>query len=289
MGFSHSDRRKFDKIYASFVTPDGQFEYLKTPFGLCNAPSVFQRYVFQVFSRLIRAGNVIVYMDDILIATDSIESHFKTLFEVFDLMHTICLEMQPEKCVFFKPSLEIVGYDISKDGVSPSKRHTEAIANYPIPKNIHEVHRFLGLAGFFRRFICNFSLIAKPLFDLLRKDAVFKFEALELAAFQTQQEKLSSTPILKIYDPNLDTELHTDASKIGFGAILLQRQTNGDLHPVSFFSKRSTEAESRKHLFELEALAVIYAVKRFHVYLHGIPFKIVTDCLSFKQTLEKKD
>lgn len=81
---------------------------------------------------------------------------------------------------------------------------------------------------------------------------------------------------------NLDTELHTDASKIGFGAILLQRQTNGDLHPVSFFSKRSTEAESRKHSFELEALAVIYSVKRFHVYLHGIPFRIVTDCLSFK-------
>lgn len=288
-GFFHIPIEEQSIKYTSFVTPNGQFEFLKTPFGLCNAPSVFQRFVFQVFSEIIRSGDVIIYMDDILIATDTVERHFEVLKRVLDLMHENCLQIQPSKCVFFKARLEFIGYEISVEGVSPSKRHTDAISNYPVPKTVHDVHRFLGLAGFFRRFICNFSLIAKPLSDLIKKDTVFKFQSAELTAFQTLQTKLASAPVLKIYDHNLDTELHTDASKIGFGAILLQRQTSGDLHPVSFFSKRSTEAESRKHSFELEALAVIYAIKRFHVYLHGIPFKIITDCLSFKQTLQKKD
>ena len=116
----------------------------------------------------------------------------------------------------------------------------------------------------------------------------FNFGPKENEAFESLKSRLSSQPILAIYSPTLETELHCDASTTGFGAILLQRQTNGIFQPVFYFSHRTTPAESKYHSFELECLAAVYAIKRFHVYLSGIKFKIVTDCDSFRLTLSKQ-
>lgn len=137
-------------------------------------------------------------------------------------------------------------------------------------------------------YIENFALIAKPLTDLLRKDAPFNFGEEEYVAFNTLRKKLGESPVLKIYQPNRVTEVHTDASSIAYSAILLQLHSDG-LHPVYYMSKRTSEAESRYSSYELEALAVIEGVKKFHVYLYGTHFKIVTDCQAFEQTLKKKD
>lgn len=137
---------------------------------------------------------------------------------------------------------------------------------------------FLGLWSFFRKFIKNFAIIAKPLYELIRKDVVFKIEEQETEVFNFLKKSLVDSPILAIYSPTDETELHCDASSLGYGAILLQKKSDKLFHPIFYFSKRTTDAESRYHSFELETLAIVNALKRFRVFLEGIPFKIITDC-----------
>lgn len=141
----------------------------------------------------------------------------------------------------------------------------------------------------FRKYIQNFATIAKPLTDLLRKDRKFEFNDEHRLAFNTLKNKLASKPVLKIYDSKAPTELHTDASCVAYAAILLQKDVKGDLHPVYYMSKRTTDAESRYTSYELEALAIIEGIKKFRHYLYGNHFKIVTDCKAFQMTLNKKD
>lgn len=132
-------------------------------------------------------------------------------------------------------------------------------------------------------------MLAKPLYDLLKKDTVFSFDQNHFEAFTMLKEKLVSSPTLAIFNPTSETELHTDACKTGLGAMLFQRQEDGQLHPVSYYSKRTTDCESRYHSFELETLAIIYALQRFHIYVHGIQIKLVTDCDSLRMALSKKE
>lgn len=146
----------------------------------------------------------------------------------------------------------------------------------------------MGLASYFRRFISGFSVLAKPLYALLRKDAVFNFSPEENDAFVELKRRLAREPVLAIYSPDLKTELHCDVSASGFGAVLKQQQPDERFRPVFCFSRRTILVDSRYASFELECLAVVYAIKRFHVYLYGIPFKIVTDCDSFRLTLAKQ-
>lgn len=145
------------------------------------------------------------------------------------------------------------------------------------------------MCSYFRKFIEGLAIIAKPLYDLLKKNATFTCTEKELDAFETLKSKLISAPILALYDPHDITELHCDASTHGFGAVLVQRKSDLKMHPIFYFSKRTTPVESRYHSFELETLSIIYALKRFRIYLVGIPFKILTDCNALKLTLQKKD
>lgn len=288
-GFHHVSVHENSIPFTSFITPHGQYEYTKMPFGLKNAPSVFTRYIRSIFDNLAESGNILIFLDDILIATENLEDHLEMLRKVFDLLIRNNLRLNFEKCKFVQQEIEYLGYQVDQYGISPTKKGIESIINYPVPQNIKQVHTFIGLCSYFRKFILGFSLLAKPLYDLLRKNAEFKFEQPEISAFEELKDQLVSTPILSIYNPNDDTELHCDASSLGFGAILLQRKSDKKLHPIFYFSKRTTETESKYHSFELETLAIIYALQRFKVYLQGIKFKIVTDCNSLTMTLNKKD
>lgn len=287
-GFHHVRMNETSVPYTSFVTPLGQYEYLKMPFGLANAPKVFSRFTQQIFADLIDKDEIILYMDDILVATETVPEHFNILKKIFNLAAKFDLKFRLDKCSFLYNRIEYLGYIIDEVGVCPSPRNIDSVVNYPVPKNQRQVRQFIGLASYFRRFIAKFSLIAKPLHDLLRKDAIFVFGAVEQHAFDTLRGQLSKAPVLSIYSPSAETELHCDASSYGYGSVLLQKQTTGKFHPVFYFSQRTTPAESRYHSFELECLSVIYSIKRFHVYLAGIHFKIVTDCNSFRLTLDKQ-
>ncbi|CAK9800876.1 Transposon Ty3-I Gag-Pol polyprotein [Anthophora plagiata] len=287
-GFYHVKMADKSIKYTSFVTPLGQFEYLRMPFGLTNAPRVFQRFLSTIFQDLVRKNKILLYLDDILVATKSIEQHLSILKEAFQLATQYKLNFRLDKCSFLYNEITYLGYLIDEQGIRPSRENVESVLNYPIPKNSKEVHRFVSLASYFRRFIKNFSSIATPLYDLVKKSAPFNFGSKEHESFEILKKHLANEPVLAIYDPNLKTELHCDASASGFGSILLQKQPNGVFRPVFYFSKRTTTAESKYHSFELECLAVVYAIKRFHIYLAGMHFKIVTDCDSFRLTLNKQ-
>lgn len=286
-GFHHVKVSDSSIKYTSFVTPLGQYEYLRMPFGLTNAPRVFQRFTNKIFRPLIEQNKILLYLDDILIATEDIDEHLRILAEVFRLAQEHRLNFRLDKCSFLYTEITYLGYLIDEKGIRPSKEHVDAVANYAIPRTVRQVQQFIGLASYFRRFIPDFSRVAKPLYDIVKSNN-FKFGSEENEAFERLRDCLSGQPILAIYSPKLPTELHCDASSNGFGAILLQKQQSGELLPIAYFSRRTTPIESRYHSFELECLAVVYALKRFHVYLSGIQFKILTDCDSFRLTLSKQ-
>ncbi|GFU41667.1 retrovirus-related Pol polyprotein from transposon 17.6 [Trichonephila clavipes] len=146
-----------------------------------------------------------------------------------------------------------------------------------------------GLTGYFRKFIPAYSQIAKPLSDLTRKDNPFMFEQPQMEAFEKLKKLLTESPVLSIFQQGRTTELHTDASQQGYGAVLLQEAEDGKLHPVQYMSQKTTQAEEKYSSYELEVLAVVNALKKFRTYLLGNHFKIITDCSAFQKTMDKKD
>lgn len=274
--------------YTAFVTPFGQYEYLRLPYGLKIGPSVFQRFMNWVLQSFIEERVVVVYMDDVTIATTTIPEHLDVLKRLLRRFAELRLEVKVEKCHFCYSEIELLGFSVDQYGIRPSNRHLGNIKHFPVPTNTDQVHKCLGLFSYFRRFIPSFSHIAKPLKNLTKPGAKFVFDESCMVAFITLRDKLITPPVLALYNPQKETELHCDASSDGFGGILLQKQTDNKFHPIAYFSQRTTAVESRYHSFELETLAIIYALRKFRVYLEGIPFRIITDCNSLTMTLNKK-
>lgn len=287
-GFFHIQMHEDSVKYTSFVTPLSQFEYLRMPFGLKGAPLKFQRYVTKIFKEQISAGEISVYLDDFLIATETIEHHLFILEKVFKLLVVNLLELRLNKCRFLQTKLDYLGYTVTSNGIRPTNQGFEAIKNFPVPRSVRDVQNFLGMCSYFRKFIKDFSINAKPLYDVTRKNVEFRFGDEQQRVFETLKDCLINAPILSIYSPHDETELHCDASAMGFGAILLQKKVDQKLHPVFYFSKRTSEMESRYHSYELETLAIVYALRRFRTYLLGLKFKIITDCQDLSLTLKKK-
>ncbi|GFW80977.1 retrovirus-related Pol polyprotein from transposon 17.6 [Trichonephila clavipes] len=173
--------------------------------------------------------------------------------------------------------------------IKPSPTKTLAVRKFPEPTTIKQVQSFLGLTGYFRKYIKDYSKIAKPLSDLTRTENLFVLGAQQKEAFEKLKKIMSEGPILHIYKYGRKTELHTDACKQGYGAILLQEAEDGKLHPVYYMSTKTNTAEEKYDSYELEVLAIINALKKFPVYLLGQHFKIVTDCSAFQKTMQKKD
>lgn len=288
-GFHHIKIAEESRKYTSFITPFGQYEFLCMPFGLKVAPARFQRFVNEVLKELIVSGDVVVYFDDIMVATETIEQHIELLKRIFELFVENKMELRLDKCEFLATEVEFLGYVVSEKGIRPSEKGISAIKNFPVPLNVKGVQSFLGVAQYFRKHVEGFSTIAGPLYELTKKGKDFVFGETQMTAFEMLKNKLIQAPILALYDPRRETELHCDASSLGFGAVLLQKQKDLKFHPVFFFSKRTSEVEGRYHSFELEMLAIIYALRRFRVYLLSMPFKIVTDCNSLTLALKKKD
>ncbi|CAK1603490.1 unnamed protein product [Parnassius mnemosyne] len=289
-GFMHVNVHEESRKFTAFVTPQGQYEFMKMPFGLCTAPSVFQRYVNHVFQDLISDGTVLAYLDDLILPSETEEEGLEKLVKVFQRAEEYGLLFNWKKCHFMKREIEYLGYIIRNNELRPSKEKISAVSRFKTPHNIKSLQSFLGLSGYFRKFIKNYSIIAKPLTNLLKKDVEFNFDEECEMAFNELKRILCSSPVLRIYDPDLTTELHTDASAEGYGAVLLQKSpTDNQMHPVYYMSKKTTPAERKYHSYYLEILAIVEAVKKFRVYLLGIRFKIVTDCSALTKTLQKKD
>ena len=288
-GFYHVDVEESSRKYTAFVSENDQFEFNKLPFGFANSPSEFARYVSKVLGNLIRTKKVVVYMDDILVGTETIKEHLEMLKEVFITLCDNHVQLQMQKCCFVKTVIEYLGYMLSQDQITPSDKHIDAVKRYPVPMNHKSLQRFLGFISYFRKFINGFNKQASCLYDLMNQVDDYKFTRVHLSAFNTLRDALISKPILCIYSRTAETQLHTDASARGYGAILMQRQSDYIFKPVMYFSRKSTEAEAKMHSFELETLAVVNAGQRFRIYLYGMHFVVITHCSALKQTMEKQD
>jgi len=184
-GFHHVKVADHCQKYTPFTTPLGQFSYLRMPFGICNGPSIFQRFVNNVFQDLIKQQRIIVYFDDIVIATETIDEHLSILSGALKLMRVHQLQIRFDKSQFLKLEIIYLGYQVNVEGIRPNPRNVSVIIrDYPVSTNPKALHSFLSLASYFRRFIHNFSVLAKPLFDLLRKNIPFHFGIEKLNAFE---------------------------------------------------------------------------------------------------------
>nr|XP_008191903.1 PREDICTED: uncharacterized protein LOC100141851 isoform X1 [Tribolium castaneum] len=239
----------------AFVTPDGHYEFVRMPFGLANAPAVFQRAMNKVLGPL-RFQTAFCYIDDLLIPSKDFETGLNNLRTVFQLLRQFGLTLKLSKCCFFGSQIEYLGHEISAEGIKPGETKIKAVTAFPKPTDVHKLRQFLGLCGYFRKYVKDYATIASSLTSLLKKGSAFVWEEAQERAFQTLKDILTSRPVLAIYDAEAETELHTDASKVGIGGILLQRQGDGSLRPVMFFSRQTTKEEQRYHSYELETLAV---------------------------------
>ena len=260
----------------AFITPDGHYEWLVLPFGLKNAPATFQRIVLQVLGDLVNQG-VIPYFDDIIVYAPTLDEHQRILQAVLQRLKDTNIRLRYEKCKFAQTSVEYLGFVVSYGLQRPSPKNTESVTNFPIPRNAKDIQRFIGLANYYRRFVQNFSRIAEPLTRLTRKNTEFRWGPEQQISFDKLKQVLTSKPVVAIYDTNKPVILHTDASKIGIGAVLMQPDVNGHNKVVAYFSRRLNNHETNYSASELEVLAVVESVEYFHVYVHGKHINIYSD------------
>ncbi|XP_076246357.1 uncharacterized protein LOC143186556 [Calliopsis andreniformis] len=222
-GFFHVPIEENSCKYTTFIVPDEHYEFLKVPFGFCNAPAIFQKFIRSVFRDLIKTGILLAYMDDIIVPARNEKEALLRLQEVLSVASDYRLRVNWKKCQLLQHSIEYLGHIIEDDRVRPSKRKTLAAMNFPLLKNIRDIETFLRLTSYFRKFIPQHSVIASPLSNLLKKDAKFEFNEEQRLAFQQLMSALVNEPILKLYRVGAQTELHTDVSSIRLGALLLQK------------------------------------------------------------------
>jgi transposase InsO family protein len=199
------------------------------------------------------------------------------------------VKLKRNKCTFLTTTVEYLGHEITGGEIRPSSHKLTAVADFKTPENVHEVRQFLGLASYFRKFIKGFAAIARPLTHLTKKTTEWCWGAEQTAAIETLKRVLTSDPVLAIYDPSREIQIHTDASKVGLGGVLLQCQVNGEWRAVAYASRQTSEAEAKYHSFELEALAVVFAIQKFKVYVSGLKFRVVTDCSALRLAWSRRD
>lgn len=274
-GFHQIEIDKQDIPKTAFSALNGLFEFERMPFGLKNAPSTFQR----VMDNVLRGLNneiCMTYLDDIVIFSTSLQEHISRLKSVFDRLRNANLKIQLDKSEFLKKSVAYLGHIITPEGVKPNPDKISAIQNFPIPRTQKEIKSFLGLLGYYRRFIKDFAKITKPLTLCLKKNAKIIHDHSFIESFNTCKKILCNDPILQYPDFTKDFILTTDASNVAIGAVLSQG-TIGQDKPVAFASRTLNESEQRYSTIEKELLAIVWACKYFRPYLFGRKFTIVTD------------
>src|SRR5579862_2053997 len=251
----------------AFKTRYGHYEFLVMPFGLTNAPTTFQTLVNDIFRPLLDKC-ILVYIDDILVFSPSPEDHLKDLRKALKILHENMLYCKLSKCEFFKDSVEYLGHVISDQGIQVDPQKIKSIKEWPAPTNITELRSFLGLTGYYRHFVQNYSGIAKPLTDLLKKDQAYEWTSTCQDAFQELKQRLMTTPILRNPDINLKFTLTTDASNFAIGAVLSQDDGQGP-RPIAFESRKLSPAEKNYAIHEKELLAIVHVFKTWRHYLKG--------------------
>jgi len=277
--------RQEDQEKTAFVTPFGLYEWRVLAFGLTNAPACFQRLIDRVLADC--RESAIGYFDDILVYSTDLEAHVCHLREVFRRLAKYGLRINAKKCLLAAKSVLFLGYVISEGRLRPDPSKVEAISKFGAPRTVKELQRFLGMVGFYRRWIHNFSATAAPLTQLTKKGSPFRWGPEQQKSFEVLRSKLQQGPILALPDARREFILETDASITGIGGVLSQDFEEGRL-PIAFASRTLVAAEKKYPTRELECLAILYCCKRFAPYLRGRRFRVFTDHASLTWLSEWK-
>lgn len=270
-----------DKEKTAFTVKSGLYHFNTLPFGLKNSPSVFQRLMHRVLGDLMY-HICMVYLDDIIVYSPTFEEHMEDLTTVLNRLRKFNLKIHPEKTILATDQVTYLGHLCSAASIAPDPYKLSAVRTIKPPTSVTEVRSFLGLVGYYRRFVKDFASIAQPLHSLLHKDITWTWTEHHQLAFDNLKQRLLGAPILAQPDFSKTFILQTDWSTLGIGAVLTQKNEQNKEQPVSYYSRSLTPAEQNYSASEGEALAVISAISHFRPYLHGRRFFLQTDHIALK-------
>ena len=262
------------KQLVTINTHKGLYCYNRFPFGISAAPSIFQHTMENVLQGI---PNTCIYLDDLLVTGDTQESHLANLEAVLSKLQTAGLRLKRSKCTFMMPSVEYLGHQISTKGIQPTEDKVRAIKDAPVPTDVTQLQSFVGRVNYYGKFLPNLSSALAPLYILLQKSSKWKWGAQQDKAFSAVKSQLTSECLLTHFDPQKPLTLACYASPYGVGAVLSHRLDDGSERPIAFASRSLSPAEKGYAQLDKEALAIVFGVTKFHVYLYGHSFTIYSD------------
>ena len=266
--------RKEDRILTTINTHLGQLMWNRLPYGIAPAAAIFQETIDQTLAGI---PMTCCRVDDILISGKDDEEHMTILNEVISRLENQGYRCKLEKSQFMQDQVIYLGHTVCKDGISPVKSKVEDILKMRAPKSLDELISFLAGVNYYRRYIENMSQVIAPLEELRKKGVKWKWGKEQRKAWEELRSRLSSSAVLTLYNPKLPLKLDTDASSHGLGAVISHIMPDGTERPIEYISRTLTSAEKNYSQIDKEATAIVWAVKRFHLYLYGRKFKLVTD------------
>ena len=283
-GYYHIGLKDSAKPKSAFVLSSlGKYQFNRVPFGLAQAPAYFQKLI----NDILKGCNFAMgYLDDIIIYSRSEKEHLEHLEEIFTRLKTAGLKLKLEKCCFFKKHIQYLGHLISAVGIQPLPEKLESIAKMPAPRNPKEVKQFLGLVGYYRKFVPRFADISRVLTHLTKKDVKFKWMPECENCFQILKEFLQQAPILQYPDPQASYTLYTDASKYTYAGVLTQHNNSTD-HPITYVSGLFHGSQLNWATLTKEAYAIYMSVKKLSFYIDTAKITVKSDHLPLKKFLEK--
>lgn len=265
------------------------YHFRVMPFGLCNAAQSMCRLMDKVIPHEFH-DRIFVYIDDLLVVSADFKSHIELLSLVADRLRRANLTINVEKSQFCLKEINYLGFVICDGCIKTDPDKINAIVDFPVPKTVRHVRRFVGMSGWYRRFIQNYATVAAPLTDLFSlTDSKFHWTPAAQIAFEKLKEALSTAPILSHPDFSCHFYIQCDASMYGVGSVLFQLAEDGRERPIAYFSKKLTSAQKNYSVTELECLAAVLSVKKFRPYVEGLPFTIITDHASLKWLMNQHD
>lgn len=286
-GFHQIEMNPEDITKTAFNVENGHYEFVRMPFGLKNAPATFQRVMDNVL-RGLQNEFCLVYLDDIIIMSASLQEHLVHLTKVFQRLRETNFKIQLDKSEFLRREVAYLGHIVTPEGVKPNPEKIAAIKKYPIPTTTKEIKSFLGLLGYYRKFIKDFARLTKPLTLCLKKDAKIQHTPQFVKCFEDCKNVLINEPVLQYPDFTKPFILTTDASNVSVAGILSQGTIGSD-KPIAYISRTLNNSEQAYSTIEKELLAIVWATKKFRPYLYGRKFKIVTDHMPLKWLMSLKE
>ncbi|XP_018395972.1 PREDICTED: uncharacterized protein K02A2.6-like, partial [Cyphomyrmex costatus] len=274
--------RNEDKEILTLNTSKGLYQCNRLMYGVASASAIWQRTIENILKNI---PDITVFLDDIKIASVNVEKHFEILELVLNRLSEYNIRINLEKCAFLKSQISYCGHIIGMDGIKKEKKKMEAVEKLPRPKNVSEVRAFIGLINYYGRFIENMSDILKPLNDLLKKNSHFKWTSACERAFNSAKQAFCNDKILVSFNPNLPIVLATDASPYGVGAVLSHVYPNGTERVIEYASNTLNDTQRKYTQIDKEAYAIIFGIKKFHNFLYGKHFTLLTDNKPLTQIL----